>query len=381
MANEEHLEILKKGPKKWNLWREKNPDVRPDLTGVALSEDLYEVNLNEINLSGADLRGANLIEEDLSNAKLARADLTATYLSGANLRGADLLGAYLSEANLFGTNLLGANLSGANLRGADLLLANLIRTNLTGANLSNANLFGVNLLGADLREANFTASTMSATTVVDVDLSAATGLETITHRGPSSIGIDTIYKSQGNIPEIFLRGAGVPETFIAYAKSLVVEPIEYYSCFISYSNKDEEFTKRLHRDLQGEGVRCWFDREDLKIGDEIRPKIDEAIRKYDKLLIVLTENSVGSPWVRREVESAFAKEVKFEIEERKRPKLERKQRRTVLFPIRLDDEVMETEEAWAADLRRMRHIGDFRKWKEHDDYKKAFERLMRDLKA
>jgi hypothetical protein len=31
--------------------------------------------------------------------------------------------------------------------------------------------------------------------------------------------------------------------------------------------------------------------------------------------------------------------------------------------------------------RRMRHIGDFRKWKEHDEYQKAFERLMRDLKA
>jgi hypothetical protein len=55
--------------------------------------------------------------------------------------------------------------------------------------------------------------------------------------------------------------------------------------------------------------------------------------------------------------------------------------RTILFPIRLDDTVMETDQAWAADIRRTRHIGDFRDWKNHDSYKKAFDRLLRDLKA
>ena len=60
---------------------------------------------------------------------------------------------------------------------------------------------------------------------------------------------------------------------------------------------------------------------------------------------------------------------------------ERKQERTVLFPIRLDNAFMGAKEAWAADIRQARHIGDFRGWKDHDKYKKAFERLMRDLKA
>ena len=35
----------------------------------------------------------------------------------------------------------------------------------------------------------------------------------------------------------------------------------------------------------------------------------------------------------------------------------------------------------AASLRRARHIGDFRAWKDHDLYQKSFERLLRDLKA
>jgi hypothetical protein len=191
----------------------------------------------------------------------------------------------------------------------------------------------------------------------------------VKHDGPSSIGIDTLYLSEGKIPEIFLRGAGVPEPFITQIKSLVaaMSPIEFYSCFISYSNIDQEFATRLYADLRNEGVRCWFAPEDLKIGDKLRPSFDEAIRLHDKLMVLLSEDSVNSPWVEKEVETAFERE--------------RREKRTVLFPIRLDDAVMETEQAWAADIRRTRHIGDFRDWKNHGSYKKAFERLLRDLKA
>ena len=60
---------------------------------------------------------------------------------------------------------------------------------------------------------------------------------------------------------------------------------------------------------------------------------------------------------------------------------ERKQNKLVLFPIRLDEAVMETDQAWAASLRRTRHIGDFRAWEDHDQYQKSFDRLLRDLKA
>ena len=42
---------------------------------------------------------------------------------------------------------------------------------------------------------------------------------------------------------------------------------------------------------------------------------------------------------------------------------------------------METSKAWAADIRRTRHIGEFGQWREHNSYKKALKRLLRDLKA
>lgn len=53
----------------------------------------------------------------------------------------------------------------------------------------------------------------------------------------------------------------------------------------------------------------------------------------------------------------------------------------VLFPLRLDNALMDTTQQWAHDIRDGRHIGDFRKWKDHDSYQKAFERLLRDLRA
>src|ERR1051326_969330 len=37
--------------------------------------------------------------------------------------------------------------------------------------------------------------------------------------------------------------------------------------------------------------------------------------------------------------------------------------------------------AWASSIRMKRHIGNFTRWKDHDAYQLAFERLLRDLKA
>jgi hypothetical protein len=84
----------------------------------------------------------------------------------------------------------------------------------------------------------------------NTDLSQVKGLENVTHNFPSTIGIDTIYRSEGNIPESFLRGCGVPYNFITYMGSLTVKAFEFYSVFISYSTKDEEFAKRLHADFE-----------------------------------------------------------------------------------------------------------------------------------
>jgi hypothetical protein len=280
-------------------------------------------------------------------------------LSGAHLRDIDLRGAHLS-----GAYLRGADLSGANLSGADLSAANLSDADLSGASLSKASLGYANLVGANLSETNLSGAALYETVLANIDLSGATGLETCRHEGPSVIDFRTLAKSHP-LPLVFLRGVGLPDNLIDYLPSLLSQPIQYYSCFISYSSRDDDFAKRIHADLQSNGVRCWFAPHDLPIGGKILDEIDAAIRLRDKVLLILSEHSIGSDWVEDEVKTAYEEE--------------RKRGQTMLVPIRLDDAVMETEEAWAAKLRADRNIGDFRQWKDHDAYREVFERVLRDL--
>jgi hypothetical protein len=100
----------------------------------------------------------------------------------------------------------------------------------------------------------------------------------------------------------------------------------------------------------------------MKIGDEFRSRIDTSIHLHDRLLLILSEHSIKSRWVQKEVETAFEKE--------------EKEHWLVLFPIRLDEAVIQIDVGWAADIRRQRHIGDFTQWKERDAYPTAFARLL-----
>ncbi|MFZ1008588.1 MAG: toll/interleukin-1 receptor domain-containing protein [Candidatus Sulfotelmatobacter sp.] len=347
MANKKHLARLRKGADVWNDWRRSaNPDVRPDLS--------------DVDLSDADLSGALLDLACLQGADLSRADLTEADLSGADLTAAILRGAHLSEANLDLACLHGADLRGADLSGADL----------TMADLSNATLGAADMRGARMGYTIFAGS----------DLRTTKGLDLVQHDAPSSIGIDTIYQSQGQIPPVFLRGCGVPENFIEYMPSLVAPgAIQFYKCFISYSTKDQEFTDRLYGDLQNEGVRCWYAPHDVQGGKLLEGQIDSAIRVHEKVLLILSPNSIRSDWVQVEVGKAREREAK----EGKR----------VLFPVQLvgHEEVLAALRDWAlyhgkegkesaGEIRRF-YIPDFSQWKEHDLYKKEFEKLMRDLRV
>jgi hypothetical protein len=350
MASQEHVDLLKQGARAWNIWRGKHLDIRPDLS--------------EANLSVANLSVANLSRADLSRADLNRANLSVANLSVANLGRAYLMGVDLNRADLIEADLNGADLSGAYLMGAYLMGADLGVADLSGANLSGANLSGANLSGANLSDA-----IIGETILDNLDLRTVTGLETVRHRFPSGITTRTLERSQGDIPEVFLRGVGLSDTFITYVRSLVARPIEYYTCFLSYSNKDQEIVDRLYADLQSKGVRCWYAPHKLKPGDYYRHEIEQSIRVYDKLVLVLSEHSIESEWVEKEVETALKREDSMDMTKQ------------VLFPLRLDDAVLQCRRAWVRSLRYHRHIADFTGWKQHDTYREQFERLLSHLKA
>jgi uncharacterized protein YjbI with pentapeptide repeats len=315
MANPEHLAILKKGVLAWNQWRAENPDVNPDL-------------------SHSNISGVVVFQYTPSRSQNPVYEITK-YRPSVDLR-------Y-------------ANLNDTNFTGAMLQLVDFTCTSLSGADLAEAIVF----------DTNFS----------NVDLSTVKGLETVSHSGPSTIGIDTIYKSKGKIPHAFLRGAGVPDNFIEFMASLVGTGIEFYSLFISYSTKDQEFAERLHADLQAKGIRCWFAPHDMRSGKKVHEQIDEAIRFYDKLLLILSPASMESEWVKTEISKARKREIK----EGKR----------ILFPIRLCSfEALRDWECFDSDTgkdsaREIREyfIPDFSNWKDHDSYRLAFDRLLKDLQG
>jgi len=332
------------------------------------------IDFRDRDLKGIDFSGDVINCSSFENAILAYGRFCETRLGGTTFQGADLTASDFSHAWCNGAGYAYTNdkcagkstcFIGAKLDRAEFHNASLGNTEFNGSSLK-----GTKFINSDLENANFENVTLKHTIFSDVDLSSVKGLDTVNHQGPSYIDVQTLIKSKGNLPEDFLRGCGLPDYFIEYNHSLFSgKAIEYYSCFISYSSVDKDFTQRIFADLQNKGIRCWFAPDSLKIGDKVRQTIDNSIRIYDKLLVVLSKNSIMSQWVEKEVETAFN-------EERKRGDA-----RTILFPIRLDNSVMETNQAWATDIRLMRHIGDFTDWKNHDSYQKAFERLISDLKA
>ncbi len=159
------------------------------------------------------------------------------------------------------------------------------------------------------------------------------------------------------------------------AASTFVEQSRFYSSFISHSSRDTEFVEALNAELRGAGVKVWYAPEDLIPGKKLRDQIKKAIRSFDKLILVLSTNSMTSNWVATEIRDA----IKRETDEGKQ----------VLFPIALAP--MEEIRAWecfdadtgrdmAVEVRQY-FIPDFVSWKNDLAFKQQCGRLLKGLTA
>jgi hypothetical protein len=377
MPNDEQVEILKQGPNAWNEWRSLNKSAVIDLS---------EADLHDVDLAGSLWPVGTVPHGSLPSAmrfdlRPQRVDLSAANLAGADLSRADLTSAFLLNANLSGATLVGADLTKAVLMSADLSDAILTQVNLTHADLTHANLTGATLWFTVLAEthmegANLTRASLYNVMLACLDLTQTVGLETCVHRGPSMIDHRTLVFSR-SLPLPFLRGCGLPESVIDYLPSLLNDaaPIQFYSCFISYATANQDFASRLYADLQNKGVRCWFAPHNMQGGKKIHEQIDEAIRVYDRLLLILSRESLASEWVATEIAHAREKEAV--------------RKRRVLFPISIVP--YEAVRSWklfdadrgkdsAKEIREY-YIPDFTEWKDHDLYTKAFNGLLKALES
>ena len=74
--------------------------------------------------------------------------------------------------------------------------------------------------------------------------------------------------------------------------------------FISHSSKDDDFVKELRDALESHDISVWVDSRNLRGGSKLAPEIDEAIEQARQVIVVLSANTVNSPWVRKEIDKA-----------------------------------------------------------------------------
>lgn len=342
MADMDLVQIIKQGREAVDKWREEHPGQIMDLHQCFMSHvrmpmvDLRGADMRDADFMGAMLRRANLAGSYLNPAHLYRSDLREADLSKALMNGANLRGADLRGATLEGANLDQAILSDANLEGANLTRANLSRVNLTGANLTNATLTEANFNGADLKRSNLSGAIMSGTDLYEAvlndtptvgtdfsgcvigytvfqncDMSSAQGLNQIRHDAPSTVGIDTFFRSSGNLPTEFLQGIGSPNGLMEYQASLANNEGLGGEYYISCTAADVPFAEKMRDDLRAEGIRSWVFAENFR-GNALvdrrstseEEEIERWIRHYDKLIVICSQGSFENEIVRTDLSQA-----------------------------------------------------------------------------
>ena len=361
MANPEHVDIVSQGADTIEEWRENNPGIifdleKANLSGIDLSNaDLSYANFEFANLSRTNLEGADLSHANLLFTKMIRTNLNNVDLYSAEVGSSDLLKADLTNAYLALTIFHSSDLRGAIFHEADLDNTVFCEVKLAKAVLSQANSVGV--IWSRL------------------DLSQTIGLESVIHKGPSTIGLDTLVRSKGKITDIFLRGCGLSDDFISFVPShFSGSALDFYSCFISYSHEDKLFARRLHDALQGRGIRCWLDEHQILPGDNIYDRIDHGIRVWDKVLLCASKHSLTSGWVDDELKHAFAKEKQL-FKDRGCEVLS-------LIPLNLDGYLFSDWNHPKKNQVLERNAPDFTGWEsDNAKFEKQFERVVKSLQT
>lgn len=95
--------------------------------------------------------------------------------------------------------------------------------------------------------------------------------------------------------------------------------------FISHSQTDKPFVRKLASDLSANGIRVWVDETEIQIGDSLLEKISSAISEADYIIVILSKSSVQSTWVQKEIQVAMSQEIKGKTR--------------VILPVVIDDDI------------------------------------------
>lgn len=78
--------------------------------------------------------------------------------------------------------------------------------------------------------------------------------------------------------------------------------------FLSHSSVDKPFVRKIKRALLPFGAQGWLDENELYPGDKLWPSISKEIKVTDSALVFVSNDSVGSEWVQKEVRKLLKEE-------------------------------------------------------------------------
>ncbi|MBT2206653.1 pentapeptide repeat-containing protein [Actinomadura sp. NEAU-AAG7] len=145
------IEILRQGPFAFNQWRADNAEEELDLSGA----DLRGLDLDKMAFAGANLAGADL----------SRASARGAVFSGADLTGANLAGADLTEAGFGYSEMVNATIAFTRLGKAMIQPAILDGAVFTGATLDHTSFRECDLADVDLRECDLSTLDLRRTSL------------------------------------------------------------------------------------------------------------------------------------------------------------------------------------------------------------------------
>jgi hypothetical protein len=179
-----------------------------------------------------------------------------------------------------------------------------------------------------------------------------------------------LVESQENIGDFLARCGAPPDIFSLYQS--IARSQKHDSVFLSYATNDEDFAQGLYTELRNQGIDVWFAPHDMQGGQTIVDQITQAISAKNRVVLILSESSMSSGWVRTEIRKAMKAE----------PGAAK------LFPISLIayDRIREWElfdpdtgEDLALQIRGL-YIPDFCDWQSPERFASAIDGLARALK-
>ncbi|PHA25584.1 hypothetical protein COI69_29070 [Bacillus cereus] len=79
--------------------------------------------------------------------------------------------------------------------------------------------------------------------------------------------------------------------------------------FISHNYKDKPLARKIANELVSYGIKPWIDESEIKLGDSLIEKIRDGLDQVDYLVALISENSIQSEWVRKELDIAMTSEI------------------------------------------------------------------------